>query len=102
MINTTNSIKIMSKFFTKNYDNKKVTLETSNEINARVNSAPLSKDHAQLQQALVNLLVVNDGRRDVKWIEKFIALRNQCIELHIWQGFNDKYNLHRGFTAEYV
>ena len=102
MINTTNSIKIMSKFFTKNYDNKKVTLETSNEINARVNSAPLSKDHAQLQQALVNLLVVNDGRRDVKWIEKFIELKNQCIKLDIWEGFNDKYNLHRGFTAEYV
>ena len=102
MINTSNSIKIMSKSFTKNYDNKKVTLETSNEINARVNSAPLSKDHAQLQQALVNLLVVNDGRRDVKWIEKFIELKNQCIKLDIWEGFNDKYNLHRGFTAEYV
>ena len=100
----------MSKSFTKNNDNKKVNLETSKEINDRVikkanewnDLTPLSKDHAKLQQDLVELLVVNDGRRDVKWIEKFIALRNQCIELDIWEGFNDKYNLHRGFTAEYV
>ena len=92
----------MSKSFTKKYDNKKVNLETSKEIDQRINSAPLTKDHAQLQQDLVNLLVVNDGRRDVKWIEKFIELRNQRIKLNIWEGFNDKYNLHRGFTAEYV
>ena len=92
----------MSKSFIKKYDNKKVNLETSKEIDQRINSAPLTKDHAQLQQDLVNLLVINDGRRDVKWIEKFIELRNQCIKLDIWEGFNDKYNLHRGFTAEYV
>ena len=43
---------------------------------------------------------ISEGRRDKKWIQDFIALRDQCVKLDIWEGFNTKYNLHRGFTAE--
>ena len=96
----------MSKLFRKNNDNKKVNLETSKEINDRVikksNDWNQTSTGAELQQKLVELLVTNTGRRDPKWIQEFIAIRNQCIKLDIWEGFIDKYNLHRGFTAEYV
>ena len=106
MINTSSPHNIMSKLFRKNNDNKKVNLETSKEINDRVikksNDWNQTSTGAELQQKLVELLVTNTGRRDPKWIQEFIAIRNQCMKLDIWEGFIDKYNLHRGFTAEYV
>tara|TARA_R110002050_G_scaffold261482_1_gene401447 strand:- start:486 stop:824 length:339 start_codon:yes stop_codon:yes gene_type:complete len=106
MINTSSPNNIMSKLFRKNNDNKKVNLETSKEINDRVikksNDWNQTSTGAELQQKLVELLVTNTGRRDPKWIQEFIAIRNQCMKLDIWEGFIDKYNLHRGFTAEYV
>ena len=106
MTNTSNLSDIMSKLFRKNNDNKKVNLETSKEINDRVikksNDWNQTSTGAELQQKLVELLVTNTGRRDPKWIQEFIAIRNQCMKLDIWEGFIDKYNLHRGFTAEYV
>ncbi len=106
MINTSSPTNIMSKLFRKNNDNKKVNLETSKEINDRVikksNDWNQTSTGAELQQKLVELLVTNTGRRDPKWIQEFIAIRNQCMKLDIWEGFIDKYNLHRGFTAEYV
>ena len=100
----------MSKLFRKNKDDKKVNLETSKEINDRVikkenqwsDLSHQTTTGAQLQQDLVELLVVNTGRRDDKWIEKFIEIKNACIKLDIWEGLNDKYNLHRGFTSKYV
>ena len=85
--------------FKKN--NKEIKLETSREIEQRI-EAPKSTSHSQLQSDLVKLLTVSEGRRDKKWIQDFIALRDQCVKLDIWEGFNTKYNLHRGFTAQYV
>ena len=91
----------MSKLFRKYSDNKKVNLETSKEIDQRI-EAPKSTSHAQLQNDLVKLLTISEGRRDQKWIEDFCNLRDQCVKLDIWESFNTKYNLHRGFTAKYV
>ena len=87
--------------FKKQHNNKEVKLETSREIEQHI-EAPKSTSHAQLQNDLVKLLTVNEGRRDQKWIQGFIALRDQCVKLDIWESFNIKYNLHRGFTAQYV
>ena len=86
--------------FKKN--NKEIKLETSREIEQRIESPKLSTSHAVLQTDLVKLLTISEGRRDKKWIQDFIALRDQCVKLDIWEGFNIKYNLHRGFTAQYV
>ena len=86
--------------FKKN--NKEIKLETSREIEQRIESPKLSTSHAVLQTDLVKLLTVSEGRRDKKWIQDFIALRDQCVKLDIWESFNIKYNLHRGFTAQYV
>ena len=87
--------------FKKQHNNKEVKLETSREIEQRI-EAPKSTSHAQLQSDLVKLLTISEGRRDKKWIQDFCALRDQCVKLDIWESFNTKYNLHRGFTAEYV
>ena len=54
-----------------------------------------------LQSDLVKLLAISSGRRDKKWIADFKALRDHCVKIDIWESFVDKYNLHRGFTAEY-
>ena len=89
----------MSKLSRKNY--KKITLETSKEINDRVTSVKLSTSHAVLQTDLCMLLAISEGRRDQKWINDFKSLRDHCIKLDIWESFNIKYNLHRGFTSEY-
>ena len=86
--------------FKKN--NKEIKLETSREIEERIEAPKLSTSHAVLQTDLVKLLTISEGRRDKKWIQDFIALRDQCVKLDIWEGFNIKYNLHRGFTAQYV
>lgn len=93
----------MSKLWKKKHDNTKVKLETSKEINDRVtkSNTKFSTSHAVLQGDLVKLLAVNTGRRDKKWIADFIALRDHCVEIDIWESFVNKYNLHRGFTAEY-
>jgi len=93
----------LSKLWKKKHDNTKVKLETSKEINDRVtkNGPKFSTSHAVLQGDLVKLLAVNTGRRDKKWIADFIALRDHCVEIDIWESFVNKYNLHRGFTAEY-
>ena len=88
--------------FKKQHNNKEVKLETSREIEQRIEAPKFSTSHAQLQNDLVKLLTVNEGRRDQKWIQDFIALRDQCVKLDIWESFNIKYNLHRGFTAQYV
>ena len=87
--------------FKKQHNNKEVKLETSREIEQRI-EAPKSTSHAQLQSDLVKLLTISEGRRDKKWIQDFCNLRDQCVKLDIWESFNTKYNLHRGFTAEYV
>ena len=84
------------------HNNKEVKLETSREIEQRIEAPKFSTSHAQLQNDLVKLLTVNEGRRDQKWIQDFCALRDQCVKLDIWESFNIKYNLHRGFTAQYV
>ena len=86
--------------FKKN--NKHIKLETSREIEKRIEKPKLSTSHAILQSDLCKLLTVSEGRRDKKWIQDFCNLRDQCVKLDIWEGFNAKYNLHRGFTAEYV
>ena len=87
--------------FKKN--NKEIKLETSRQIEERTEKpASFSTSHGVLQADLCVLLAIGEGRRDKKWIEDFIALRDQCIKLDIWEGFNIKYNLHRGFTAQYV
>ena len=88
--------------FKKQHNNKEVKLETSREIDQRIEAPTYSTSHAQLQSDLVKLLTVSEGRRDKKWIQDFIALRDQCVKLDIWESFNIKYNLHRGFTAQYV
>ena len=87
--------------FKKQHNNKEVKLETSREIEQRI-QAPKSTSHSQLQSDLVKLLTVSEGRRDQKWIQDFCNLRDQCVKLDIWESFNTKYNLHRGFTAQYV
>ena len=87
--------------FKKQHNNKEVKLETSREIEQRIQT-PKSTSHAQLQSDLVKLLTVSEGRRDQKWIQDFCNLRDQCVKLDIWESFNTKYNLHRGFTAQYV
>tara|TARA_R110000787_G_scaffold123528_1_gene234496 strand:- start:402 stop:668 length:267 start_codon:yes stop_codon:yes gene_type:complete len=87
--------------FKKQHNNKEVKLETSREIDQRI-EAPKSTSHSQLQSDLVKLLTVSEGRRDQKWIQDFCNLRDQCVKLDIWESFNTKYNLHRGFTAQYV
>ena len=87
--------------FKKQHNNKEVKLETSREIEQRI-QAPKSTSHSQLQSDLVKLLTISEGRRDQKWIENFCNLRDQCVKLDIWESFNTKYNLHRGFTAQYV
>ena len=87
--------------FKKQHNNKEVKLETSREIEQRIQT-PKSTSHSQLQSDLVKLLTISEGRRDKKWIQDFCALRDQCVKLDIWESFNTKYNLHRGFTAEYV
>ena len=87
--------------FRKQHNNKEVKLETSREIEQRI-EAPKSTSHSQLQSDLVKLLTVSEGRRDQKWIQDFCNLRDQCVKLDIWESFNTKYNLHRGFTAQYV
>ena len=84
--------------FKKN--DKEIKLETSREIEQRIEKPKLSTSHAVLQSDLCKLLTVSEGRRDQKWIENYCNLRKQCIDLDIWEGFNIKYNLHRGFTAE--
>jgi hypothetical protein len=84
--------------FKKN--NKEIKLETSREIEQRIEKPKLSTSHAVLQSDLCKLLTISEGRRDQKWIENYCNLRKQCIDLDIWEGFNIKYNLHRGFTAE--
>ena len=86
--------------FKKN--NKDIKLETSREIEKRIETPKLPISHSVLQNNLVKLLTVSDGRKDKKWILDFIALRDQCVKLDIWESFNIKYNLHRGFTAQYV
>ena len=88
--------------FKKQHNNKEVKLETSREIDQRIEAPKYSTSHAQLQNDLVKLLTISEGRRDQKWIENFCNLRDQCVKLDIWEGFNTKYNLHRGFTAQYV
>ncbi len=88
--------------FKKQHNNKEVKLETSREIEQRIEAPKYSTSHAQLQNDLVKLLTISEGRRDKKWIQNFIALRDQCVKLDIWESFNTKYNLHRGFTAQYV
>jgi hypothetical protein len=88
--------------FKKQHNNKEVKLETSREIEQRIEAPKYSTSHAQLQSDLVKLLTISEGRRDKKWIQNFIALRDQCVKLDIWESFNTKYNLHRGFTAQYV
>ena len=88
--------------FKKQHNNKEVKLETSREIEQRIEAPKYSTSHAQLQSDLVKLLTISEGRRDKKWIQDFCALRDQCVKLDIWESFNTKYNLHRGFTAEYV
>ena len=87
--------------FKKQHNNKEVKLETSREIEQRI-QAPKSTSHSQLQSDLVKLLTISEGRRDKKWIQDFCNLRDQCVKLDIWESFNTKYNLHRGFTAQYV
>jgi len=93
----------LSKIWKKKHDNTKVKLETSKEINDRVtkSNTKFSTSHAVLQGDLVKLLAVNTGRRDQKWIADFKALRDHCVEIDIWESFVNKYNLHRGFCAEY-
>ena len=90
----------MSKKFTKN--SREINLETSREIEQRIEKPKpkFSTSHAILQDDLVKLLAVSDGRRDQEWIKNYCALRKHCIDLDIWESFNLKYNLHRGFTAE--
>ena len=89
--------------FKKQHNNKEVKLETSRQIEERTEKpAAFSTSHAQLQNDLVKLLTISEGRRDKKWIEDFCNLRDQCVKLDIWESFNTKYNLHRGFTAQYV
>ena len=88
--------------FKKQHNNKEVKLETSREIDQRIEAPTYSTSHAQLQSDLVKLLTVSEGRRDKKWIQDFCDLRDQCVKLDIWESFNTKYNLHRGFTAQYV
>jgi hypothetical protein len=93
----------LSKLWKKKHDNTKVKLETSKEINDRVtkSNTKFSKSHSILQSDLCVLLAINTGRRDKKWIDDFISLRNHCVKIDLWEGFVLKYNLHRGFTAEY-
>ena len=93
----------MSKLWKKKHDNTKVKLETSKEINDRVTkrNTKFSTRHGMLQGDLVKLLTISTGRRDKKWIGDFIALRDHCVKIDIWESFVIKYNLHRGFTAEY-
>jgi hypothetical protein len=90
----------MSKKFIK--DSREINLETSREIEQRIEKPKpkFSTSHAILQNDLVKLLAVSEGRRDKKWIEDYCSLRKHCIDLDIWESFNLKYNLHRGFTAE--
>jgi len=85
--------------FKRKDNDKEVHLETSKEINDRVTQ--FSASHGMLQADLVKLLVIGTGRRDQKWISDFKALRDHCIKIDLWEGFVNKYNLHRGFTAEY-
>ena len=89
----------MSKIWKRKDNDKKVHLETSKEINDRVTK--FSPSHSVLQADLVKLLTISDGRRDKKWISDFIALRDHCVKIDLWESFVNKYNLHRGFTAEY-
>jgi len=93
----------LSKTWKKTHNNKSVKLETSKEINDRVTKSKTKfpTGHAILQGDLVKLLTISTGRRDKKWIADFIALRDHCVEIDIWESFVNKYNLHRGFTAEY-
>ena len=89
----------MSKSFKKINDDSKVNLETSKEINDRVTK--FSSSHGVLQSDLCILLTISTGRRDDKWISDFKALRDHCVKIDLWESFVTKYNLHRGFTAEY-
>jgi len=91
----------LSKIWKKTHNNKSVKLETSKEINDRVTQTKFPSSHGILQGDLVKLLTISTGRRDKKWIADFIALRDHCVEIDIWESFVNKYNLHRGFTAEY-
>lgn len=93
----------MSKLWKKKYDNKDVNLETSKEINDRItkDQFTFSKSHGVLQSDLCVLLAISEGRRNKKWVDDFKSLRDHCIKLNIWESFSMKYNLHRGFTAEY-
>ena len=50
--------------FKKN--NKEIKLETSREIEQRIEKPKLSTSHAVLQSDLVKLLTVSEGRRDQK------------------------------------
>ena len=61
--------------FKKQHNNKEVKLETSREIEQRIET-PKSTSHSQLQSDLVKLLTISEGRRDQKWIENF------CINLN--------------------
>ena len=90
----------MSKKFIKN--NREINLETSREIEKRIETTKpkFSTSHAILQDDLVKLLAISDGRRNKKWIEDYCELRKHCTDLDIWESFNLKYNLHRGFTAK--
>ena len=89
----------MSKSFKKINDDSQVNLETSKEINDRVTK--FSTSHGVLQSDLCILLTISEGRRDQKWIADFQALRDHCVKIDLWESFVTKYNLHRGFTAEY-
>ena len=85
--------------FKRKDNDKEVHLETSKEINERVTK--FSPSHSVLQSDLVKLLSISDGRRDQKWIADFKALRDHCVKIDLWESFVNKYNLHRGFTAEF-
>ena len=89
----------MSKIWKRKDNDKEVHLETSKEINDRVSK--FSTSHGVLQSDLCILLSINTGRRDDKWISDFKALRDHCVKIDLWESFVNKYNLHRGFTAEF-
>ena len=97
MINMTKSNNIMFK-----KDNKDIKLETSREIDQRISQKQFSASHSVLQSDLVKLLTISTGRRDKKWINDFTALKDHCIKIDLWESLVLKYNLHKGFTSQYV
>ena len=89
----------MSKTWKRKDNDTDVKLETSKEINDRVTK--FSTSHGVLQSDLCILLTISEGRRDQKWISDFKELRDHWVKFDLWESFVTKYNLHRGFTAEY-